>query len=81
MEFDTQNKVIPESLTQRQAEKFDRWLFRELKRHYECIGKATANKWVDQEIGEIFESAVIRHRKDIENIRKLRIKLRELFEL
>ena len=81
MKFDRHNKVMPESLTQQQAKKFDKWLLKELRRHKDCINDALWRTPDELEIEEILESAVIRHREAMKGIYQTRIKLRELFEL
>lgn len=81
MLFDKHHKVKIETLTQLQAEKFDEWLLKELMRHWDCIHDAHLDMCKGSEIKEILESAVIRHKSDIESIHQTRIKLRELFEL
>ena len=81
MLFDEQHKVIPETLTQRQAEEFDKWLLREIKRHRMCVDQSSYNILHVPQIEAIFQSAITRHTEDIEGIHKTRIKLRELFEL
>ena len=74
------HKVKIESLSSFQAEEFDKFLVKEIARHGICITDAW-KRAANSCIAEIWESAQIRHTKDLEDIHKLRIKLRELFEL
>ena len=81
MQFDKSHKVKIESLTLEEAKEFDDWLSEEYWRHDRCVMEACDQKLVRRVISPILESAVIRHTEDLFQIYKLRIKLRELFEL
>ena len=81
MRFDKNNKVIPGTLTLEEAREFDAWLGEEIWRHERCVMEACDQKLTRLIIAPILESASVRHQEAIEGIIKLRIKLRELFEL
>ena len=81
MEFDSHHKVKIETLTLEEAKEFDGWLSDEYWRHERCVMEACDQKLVRPIIIPILESAVIRHTEDLFQIYKLRIKLREVFEL
>jgi len=70
MEFDDTHKVRVESLTREEALQFTYWLQDELTRHETCILEAQNQKAMRPVIWLILESAEIRHRGDISEIRE-----------
>ena len=82
MEFDKKGFVKIETLTPEEAIDFDKeFLLEELGRHIWEEQKAYGKALFSPLIALVWESEARFHRKDIENIKERRIKLRELFEL
>ncbi len=81
MEFDSNHKVKPESLTKDEAQEFDYWLQDEEGRHIRCIEGLWDEVTKRSLITPILHGATQRHMEEVDGIAETRRILEELFGL
>ena len=81
MKFDSEHKVLPESLTREEAEEFDFWLSDEYWRHDRCVMEACDQVTKRPLIALILQGAIKRHQEELDGIERTRKILKELFGL
>lgn len=86
MRFDAHHKVIPDTLNKDEAKHYITFLLLERFRHGDCILIAGHCKTMYRDKGDkpmraFFDSAILRHQSDIEDIDKLVRRIKQQFNL